>query len=447
MPNDSRFRPFARRITRGYVWLAVVLIATIAGASSLLAFILYATGLNDSVDFAASRAEQRVQYYTAQHQSLVTYAPKLVKDEAHSRIHVNIFDLQHHRLAANSTSQPSTAGVVAAALMNVHRRVLHVDGGIIVLQPDFDAFARLMTRYWLVILPIGGLCIFIAWFAGRAITRRAVSPLGDVTDALHAIADGDFSPKLLLEHGTGLYDLTAAYNDVAYRLNAANAEQRRQSAEMRQFIADAGHELRTPLTIFMGYLDALRQGVVKDSSAVARVHDTMLDESRKMRTILEKLILLARMEREPEAAAQRVDLNSVAARAVDALKPLAGERIAFHAFDGATIVGDDAELYEAIKNVVENAVRYAPNSPVDVRVRADDRTSEVVISDRGPGMDSFDIDHAFDRFYRGASRHDVDGSGLGLAIAKRAVERVGGSITLKSDDTSGTLVTMRFVRV
>lgn len=446
MRNERGFRPFAKRITRGYVLLAVLLIATIAGASSVLAFILYARGLNDSVDFAASRAEQRVQYYTDQHESLATYAPKLVKDEAHSRIHISIFSSQHEHLASNFTAEPSTAGEIAAELMNVHRRVLHVDGGVILLQPDFNAFARLMARYWLLILPIGLLCVLVAWIAGRAITKRAISPLIDVTDALLAIADGDFSPKLLLEHGTGLYDLTAAYNDVAYRLNAANGEQRRQSAEMRQFIADAGHELRTPLTIFMGYLDALREGVVKDSYAVERVHETMLDESRKMRTIIEKLILLARMEREPELNTQRIDLNSIAARAVDALRPLAGERIAFHPSGNATVVGDDAELYEAVKNVVENAVRYAPESEVDVRVRSGDDGSEITVRDSGPGMQSVDIEHAFDRFYRGTSRRDVEGSGLGLAIAKRAVERIGGSIALVSGPQSGTQVTMRFAR-
>ncbi len=446
MPNERPFRLFAQRITRGYVALAIALIAVVAGTSSILAFILYAAGLNASVDFAASRVEQRVQFYASEGKTLAQYAPQLVHDEMHSRIHMNVYDTTHHKIAGNFPEEPGTAGRVAAELMNVHRRVVHVAGGVILLEPDFDAFARLMGRYWMVIFPIGVVCVLIAWVVGRAITRRAVSPLVDVTDALHGIAQGDFSPKLLLEHGTGLYDLTAAYNDVAYRLNTANVEQQRQSAEMRQFIADAGHELRTPLTIFMGYLDALRQGVVVDSEAVRRVHDTMLDESRKMRTIIEKLIVLARMEREPEPIARRIDLNSVVARAVDALRPLAGERVAFQTGGGATVVGDDAELYEAIKNVVENAVRYAPESPVDVRVLSEGGAAEVIVSDRGPGMQTIDVEHAFDRFYRGTSRREVEGSGLGLAIAKRAVERIGGSIALESGPTGGTRVTMRFSR-
>ncbi len=421
-----------------------MLIAVVVGASSILAFISYAGSLNDSVDSATARVTQRVVYYQAQHKTLQQYAKSLANDEAHSRIHIGVYDAKRTRLAGNYVDHPDSVGRSLAELMNVHRRILRVSGGFVVMQPDFDAFGRSIAHYWSIMAPIGAICVLIAWIVGRAITRRAISPLSDVTGALRGIAGGDFTPKLLLEHGSGLYDLTAAYNDVAYRLNAATAEQQRQSAEMRQFIADAGHELRTPLTIFMGYLDALRQGVVKDSDAVGRVHETMLDETRKMRTIIEKLILLARMEREPERSLERVDLSSVAARAVDALRPLAGDRIEFQGDGTASVVADDTELYEAIKNVVENAVRYAPESPIQVRVEDAGPGTQIVVSDNGPGMQSVDVEHAFDRFYRGTSRTQVDGSGLGLAIAKRAVERVGGSISLESGPHQGTRVTMRF---
>ena len=251
--------------------------------------------------------------------------------------------------------------------------------------------------------------MLVAWFAGRGISRRAVRPLAGVTDALRSIADGDFTPRLLLESDSDLKDLTQAYNDVAQRLNAATLERRRQEAEMRQFIADAGHELRTPLTIFMGYLDALRSGVVNDAGSVARVHETMLDESRKMRTIIEKLILLARMERDVEPAREEIEVNSIAARAVDVLKPLAGDRIAFVPDAPASVTGDDSELYEALKNIVENAVRYAPESPVEVRVAKTGREATIQIADHGPGMQPIDVEHAFDRFYRGHSRGEVDG--------------------------------------
>jgi len=441
--TSAPFAEFSRRITQGYVILAVLLIVLVATSSSIISFVLYAKNYNQSMDASAARLQQRVDYYRSQHETLKQYAPALVKDEKPSRFRVLVFD-PNHKLIAGSTQQPSSLTLATSALLDMRPRYIHLSDGMIELQPDFDGFTRYIERYWLAITPIGVLAVILAWLAGRAITRRAVRPLVDVTDALHGIAEGDFTPKMLLESDSGLHDLTQAYNDVAQRLNIAAVEQRRQQAEMRQFIADAGHELRTPLTIFMGYLDALRSGVVQDSAAVARVHETMLDESRKMRTIIEKLILLARMEREAEPVRDRVDLNSVAARAVDALRPIAGDRIRFSHDGGASITGDDAELYEALKNVVENAVRYAPDQPIDVRVGRSGSDVTIDVIDRGPGMQNVDVEHAFDRFYRGSSHGDIEGSGLGLAIAKRAVERMGGSIALESRMNRGTRVTMRF---
>ncbi len=443
MPTSAPFAQFSRRITQGYVILAVLLILLVAGASSALSFVLYATNYNQSMDSAVARVHQRIDYYRSQHETLRQYGPSLVRDETPSRFRLLIFD-QNHQVIAGSTERPSSITLAISALLNMHPRHIRVSDGMIEVQPDFDGFTHYTERYWLTITPVGIVAVFLAWLVGRAITRRAVRPLVDVTDALHAIAGGDFTPKLLLESNSGLHDLTQAYNNVAQRLNLATAEQRRQQSEMRQFIADAGHELRTPLTIFMGYLDALRSGVVQDSAAVARVHDTMLDESRKMRTIIEKLILLARMEREAEPVRERIDLNSVAARAIDALRPIGGDRIRFNHDGTATITGDDAELYEALKNVVENAVRYAPEKPIEVRVGQAGNEATIDVIDQGPGMQTIDAEHAFDRFYRGTAHGDIEGSGLGLAIAKRAVERMGGTISLESRPNQGTRVTMRF---
>ena len=102
-------------------------------------------------------------------------------------------------------------------------------------------------------------------------------------------------------------------------------------------------------------------------------------------------------------------------------------------------------MYEGLKNVIENAVRYAPDSPIEVTVvTVSQGTSSITVADRGPGMDAVDIEHAFDRFYRGSERASVEGSGLGLAIAKRAVERAGGTIAVTSTRGKGTSVTMTF---
>jgi signal transduction histidine kinase len=104
------------------------------------------------------------------------------------------------------------------------------------------------------------------------------------------------------------------------------------------------------------------------------------------------------------------------------------------------------DLHEALSNLVENALKYAPES--DVRISVSEAVEEVRIevADRGPGMDAVDLRRAFERFYRGTGRSAADGSGLGLAIVKRAIERGGGTISAASAPGSGARFTIALPR-
>jgi two-component system OmpR family sensor kinase len=446
------FSPFAARLTRGYVLLAVALIVLVVATTSVLAFLLYVGALNEAIGTYAQRATERAAAYERAGKSLSAYAPKLANEIGGARIRVAVYDGAHRLLAQSARRDALGAERItraAAAFLGLHAAVVSVSGGTIVIAPDLAGFARLLERYLTFVLPIGALAVLAAWLIGRAITRRAIAPLQDVSAALHRIAGGDFAPEPLPARDSDLRELTAAYNGLAHRLTKATAERDRNEAQMRQFIADAGHELRTPLTIVMGYLDVLDQGVVADPDGVARIYKTMLAESRRMRTSIAKLILLARLERPALPRPERIDAGAVARRASDALEPLAGpKRIALRVTDAPVLIdADESELYEAIKNVVENAVRYAPASGITVNVDSDGARISVEVADRGPGMTPQDAEHAFDRFYRGTSRPSGEGSGLGLAIAKRAVERAGGAIALESRPGEGTRVTMSFPSV
>ena len=146
-----------------------------------------------------------------------------------------------------------------------------------------------------------------------------------------------------------------------------------------------------------------------------------------MRAAIEKLILLARLERPAAPRTERIDAAALVTRRrrrAGAARRAMGASSSPRTADRCSIDADEAELYEAVKNVVENAVRYAPGSPVTVDVACDGDGATIAVSDRGPGMEAQELEHAFDRFYRGGERSG-DGSGLGLAIAKRAVERSG----------------------
>lgn len=442
------FAAFAKRLTTGYVLLAVALIVLVVATTSVLAFILYVGTLNDAVGTDAERATQRALVYQRLDQPLTSYAPQLAAEIGGPRIVVRVYDDDRRLLASSKGANAATGRFTraAAAAFGLRPAVVSVPGGTIVVAPDFAGFGHLLSRYLTFVLPVGALAVLAAWLIGRGVTRRAIAPLQDVSRALRRIAAGDFSPQPLPAGESSLRDLTAAYNEVAHRLTAATVERERNELQMRQFIADAGHELRTPLTVVMGYLGILQQGALGDTTGVAHVYETMLAESRRMRDAIDKLILLARLERPAAPRTERVNAAAIAQRAADALEPLAGNRLHVHIQPSPGVVeADEDELYEAIKNVIENAIRYAPDSPVNVDVAGGGDDVTVVVNDRGPGMDSQDLEHAFDRFYRGGARSG-DGSGLGLAIAKRAVERIGGKIGIESRVGTGTKVTISLPR-
>ena len=451
MRNKRPFAAFARRVAVGYLFLAVVLILAVVAVSSVLAVMLYVGSINEAVQSSLHRAQELSRQYQSQGLALEQYAPQIVDAVSRTKVRVFVVDDAQQLIAGQVPPRgflgPPRGVHAFAAMLGLRPGFARVTGGTIVVLPDFSDLSAFFERYVAVVVPVGLAAMVLAWFVGARITARAIAPLADVTLALRRIAGGDFAPEPLLERNAELHDLTAAYNEVAYRLTAATAERERNELQMRQFIADAGHELRTPLTVIMGYLEMLQQGAVSDPAGIERVQTTMLAESRRMRAVIEKLIFLARLERPDAPRETRFDVVATAKRVANALEPLAGAgRIAFSSEGAAEAIGDENELYEAFKNVVENAVRYAPQSPVELRVARRDGSVQVVVADRGPGMTPDERDHAFDRFYRGrapsAGGDPIEGSGLGLAIAKRALERAGGTIDLQSAPGEGTRVVM-----
>jgi two-component system, OmpR family, sensor kinase len=446
------FGSLRRRITRGYVLLAVTLILVVVVASTALAFLLYARGMNDAIGGATQRVADAAARSIRPGHTLEQAAPQIINAVGRSRFHVLIVDDRDRPIAQNEREGPPSPGraivIAVGRAVGLPRARVTIPGGHVIISADFDRFGELLLWYWEIMLPIGLLAVIAAWLIGRRITSRAIGPLADVTEALRVIAAGDFTPQRLLNESTDLSELTAAYNDVAYSLATASAERAQTEAQMRQFIADAGHELRTPLTIIMGYLDVLRQGIIQGAEGTQHTYETMLDESRKMRALIEKLILLARLDRAQTAVRPvPIDLAALAQRVVKALEPLANGRIQTDLSDeGAIVTADESELYEAVKNVVDNALKYSPGE-VRVGVKRDDRQARVTVSDSGPGMDPQDLEHAFDRFYRGSTRAEIEGTGLGLAIAKRAAERAGGSVSIESEPGHGTRVVLCLPRL
>jgi two-component system OmpR family sensor kinase len=311
--------------------------------------------------------------------------------------------------------------------------------------PDSDVIRT--TALWLIgcIIGVAVAAGVLAWFSGRYITTQVLQPLVEVTGALQRFAARDFRSQPVAIAGKSDFDAIAlAYNAAAAQVEAAFEERRHAESQMRQFVADAGHELRTPLTIVLGYIDLLRRKADGGDERSRRIFESIALEGARMRTLIDNLVLLARMEGEDVRPTEPFELRPLLDDIVDSRRLLvSGLDIGLNLSVDATVIANRDEIHEAVENIVDNAIKYAPGTPIRITARAVDGGVELAISDRGPGIHSDDRSSIFDRFFRGTTRGDIEGSGLGLAIAKRALERAGGTLTLAPDTGTGTTFLLR----
>lgn len=382
---------------------------------------------------------------------------------ARPSIAIRILDSAGHRLAEGELSpaaEPATEGglfVGLAAALGLHAKHVPLPGGMgtVVIAPDETRMEERVRAYGVAMVPVGALAIALAMILGRTVAAGVVRPMVDITRSLTALGAGDFTPQPIAGSSTTEVRLLAqAYDRAVRHVGAAFTERAQTEQQIRQFIADAGHELRTPLTIVMGYVDLLEGGVVTDPEARARVYENMRAEGRRMRRLVDRLILLARLERaQPEERPAALDIATLVTQIAgihSALPEADRLHVELPPLPVATLLAyaDPAELREAIENLLDNALKYAPQSEVFLRVGADPASVAIVVEDYGPGIDIHEHGRIFDRFYRGSANDgEVEGSGLGLAIVKRAVERAHGTIELESTVGLGSRFTIRLGRV
>lgn len=214
-----------------------------------------------------------------------------------------------------------------------------------------------------------------------------------------------------------------------------------------RFTSDAAHELRTPLTIMQSEIEVGLRDTKATKATHAELLRSSLDEVEHMRTLTDRLLLLANQN---DLELNPTSLEAVAIEAVDRSVPLAqSKKITVHNEIGSiTVQGNSESLTDVLFILIDNAIKYSPTkSTVTLRAKTKGNSVEITVSDNGPGIAEQDLPYIFDRFYRAdqsRSSQNVAGHGLGLSIAKRIVEAHGGTIVAANNGKkkSGTTFTI-----
>ncbi len=247
---------------------------------------------------------------------------------------------------------------------------------------------------------------------------------------------------IALAIGAATWVVTGLARNERRRLEATLEERRAAAKEFQRFLADAGHELRTPLTIVSGYVEIIAQELERTERG-KQILEGLAAETQRMRALVEKMLLLARLET-PVSVPRLVDIGDVAKDVIAQMQARFPDReIVFVTSNKASIVIDQDDLYEALRNLVENALRYAPGSPVEIAITPGEKNAAVAVTDHGKGIPEDEHDKIFDRFYRGSAQSEAEGSGLGLSIVARVAARWNGIVKLQSKPGL-TMFTLQF---
>lgn len=229
-------------------------------------------------------------------------------------------------------------------------------------------------------------------------------------------------------------------------------EHRRVEAVRRDFVANISHELKTPVGA-LSLLAETVQDASDDPEAVRRFTGRMQTEASRLTAVIQDLITLSRIQgAEPIAEPAPVDLGSVVEEAIDTVRMPAdakGIELVGSGAEGLTVLGDEAMLGTALRNLIANAVAYSPkNTRVAVSVGTSRSSVDISVADQGIGIPQQDLERIFERFYRvdAARSRATGGTGLGLAIVKHIMTHHRGEVTVWSKEGSGSTFTLRLPR-
>jgi signal transduction histidine kinase len=305
---------------------------------------------------------------------------------------------------------------------------------------------------------IGLFALGLAVVVSAALTRRFTTPLRQLTDASRGLAEGDLSrrvPAAQLRAGsTELGELAVQFNTMADRLEESVEISRRDRDRSRDFLADVSHELRTPLAALRTFNQLLMESAGDDPEARAEFLESSAGQIERLDWLAQNLLELSKLDSGLVLLDLRPDdLRAAvesAAHQHDTAAARRGVRLSVDLPDAPIrIRHDPPRIGQVVANLVGNAVKFTPRGgSVHVAVEATDDGARIDVTDTGVGIDTAELPHIFERFYRGSRANEArgSGSGLGLAIVRSIVDMHGGSVSVETGAEVGSRFTVHLPR-
>ncbi|WIE63927.1 ATP-binding protein [Curtobacterium sp. MCLR17_036] len=333
----------------------------------------------------------------------------------------------------------STLGAYRIAAVTVGPAVLVVG---LPMAPVSDSVWQL---FWVVVAVVAA-ALVAGSVVAAVVVRRSLRPLErvaeaastvtrlplDRSDALDGVRVPDTDPR------TEVGRVGAAFNRMLGHIGNAMQARERSEQKVRQFVADASHELRTPLASVRGYAELTRRMGGDLPQDVVYAMGRIESESIRMTSMVEDLLLLARLDEGREIQFAEVDLTGLVLDAVNDAHAASPDHVIEVDVppEPVSVVGDAARLHQVIVNLVTNARTHTPEGTrITVGITPGDGGVDLTVRDTGQGIDPEFLPKLFERFARADSSRSrsVGSTGLGLAIVDAVVQAHGGTVAVTSE--------------
>jgi heavy metal sensor kinase len=314
-----------------------------------------------------------------------------------------------------------------------------------VLQTETSLRHYRETLYGLLFLLslASGATLVVAWIGGVWLAKKVLAPIETLCARAETMSEADLGKRLAVDSPYQEFRrLTQAVNSVLDQFQ-------RNSEVQRNFCEIAAHEMKTPLTILQGNLEV----ALMKARTTAEYRDALinnLEQVGRLIALTRPLLTLAKFtSSKPPIHLAPLALEPLIQEIVDELTLLADDyriTLMFESQPVPSILGDAQWLKQALINLLDNALRYTPPGGfVTVRLHRAGEWVDVAVEDTGHGIESENIPHLFERFYRTdwARAKDSAGTGLGLPIVKEIAEAHGGTISVASQIHKGSIFTLR----
>ena len=367
-------------------------------------------------------------------------------------------------LSSSMTEMPSALGVWGEIYYRLHKLIRSLRNQILDVEQQHSRFIQAVQA-----TPNGVVMLNeddqIEWCNGIAEQHFGINAKRDVMQRItHILRKPAFVQYMIRQNyrepvrliNMGIFEQFALdvqvfpYGDKQKLLLSQDVSQIEKTDSMRRdFVANVSHELKTPLTVLSGFLETVQEFDLNEADR-KKYLDLMSVQADRMKTLVEDLLTLAKLEGNPEPpVTQMVPMDNMLARLQSDAEGLSQGRhhIKLEKISQRNVFGDDLELYSAFGNLVFNAIRYTPEGGF-ITIRWEDRGDEGLFSviDTGPGISEEHLPRLTERFYRvdRSRSRDTGGTGLGMAIVNHVISRHHGELKIKSKLGVGSEFSLSF---